>query len=578
MSYLNLRLYQRNTQCLHIRKHSLAGFFVRLFVACAFAVQAPLSSAELYFNPRFLADDPQAVADLSRFENGQELPPGTYRVDIYLNNGYMATRDVTFNTGDSEQGIVPCLTRAQLASMGLNTASVSGMNLLADDACVPLTSMIHDATAHLDVGQQRLNLTIPQAFMSNRARGYIPPELWDPGINAGLLNYNFSGNSVQNRIGGNSHYAYLNLQSGLNIGAWRLRDNTTWSYNSSDSSSGSKNKWQHINTWLERDIIPLRSRLTLGDGYTQGDIFDGINFRGAQLASDDNMLPDSQRGFAPVIHGIARGTAIPIGGGSANVYVNLAPAVNVGQNLVVDLSTQIFCHNDYPETITDYVTLQRGSAYGGVLSSFSGTVKYNGSSYPFPTTSETPRGVYNSRTDKPWPVALYLTPVSSAGGVAIKAGSLIAVLILRQTNNYNSDDFQFVWNIYANNDVVVPTGGCDVSARDVTVTLPDYPGSVPIPLTVYCAKSQNLGYYLSGTTADAGNSIFTNIASFSPAQGVGVQLTRNGTIIPANNTVSLGAVGTSAVSLGLTANYARTGGQVTAGNVQSIIGVTFVYQ
>lgn len=55
----------------------------------------------------------------------------------------------------------------------------------------------------------------------------------------------------------------------------------------------------------------------------------------------------------------ANGTAIPIGGGSANVYVNLAPAVNVGQNLVVDLSTQIFCHNDYPETITDYVTLQR---------------------------------------------------------------------------------------------------------------------------------------------------------------------------------------------------------------------------
>ena len=46
MSYLNLRLYQRNTQCLHIRKHRLDGFFVRLFVACAFAAQAPLSSAE----------------------------------------------------------------------------------------------------------------------------------------------------------------------------------------------------------------------------------------------------------------------------------------------------------------------------------------------------------------------------------------------------------------------------------------------------------------------------------------------------------------------------------------------------
>lgn len=105
MSYLNLRFYQRNTQCLHNRKPCLAGFFIRLSVACAFAAQAPFSSAELYFNPRFLADDPQAVADLSSFENGQELPPGTYRVDIYMNNGYMATRDVTFNTGRVNKGL-----------------------------------------------------------------------------------------------------------------------------------------------------------------------------------------------------------------------------------------------------------------------------------------------------------------------------------------------------------------------------------------------------------------------------------------------------------------------------------------
>lgn len=33
------------------------------------------AQAELYFNPRFLADDPAAVADLSGFEKGHELPP-----------------------------------------------------------------------------------------------------------------------------------------------------------------------------------------------------------------------------------------------------------------------------------------------------------------------------------------------------------------------------------------------------------------------------------------------------------------------------------------------------------------------
>lgn len=278
----------------------------QLSVATLLASPAFLAQAELYFNPRFLADDPAAVADLSSFEKGQELPPGTYRMDIYLNDGFMTTRDVTFSAGENGHGLMPCLTRGQLASMGLNTAVIKGMDALEPDACVPFTEMIKDATVRLDVGQQRLYLTIPQAYMGNQARGYISPELWDNGITAGLLNYNFTGNNVQNRVGGSSQYAYLNLQSGLNVGAWRLRDNSTWSYS---SGSTSENKWQHVNTWLERDITPFRSRLTLGDSYTNGDVFDGINFRGAQLASDDNMLPDSQKGFAPVIHGIARGTA-----------------------------------------------------------------------------------------------------------------------------------------------------------------------------------------------------------------------------------------------------------------------------
>ncbi|XPE51908.1 hypothetical protein ACNKHX_25815 [Shigella flexneri] len=74
MSYLNLRLYQRNTQRLHIRKHRSAGLLPAV-VACAFAAQAPLLSAD-YSNLRFLADDPQAVADLSRFENGKNYCQG----------------------------------------------------------------------------------------------------------------------------------------------------------------------------------------------------------------------------------------------------------------------------------------------------------------------------------------------------------------------------------------------------------------------------------------------------------------------------------------------------------------------
>ncbi|MEF3099718.1 fimbrial biogenesis usher protein [Raoultella terrigena] len=310
------------------RRHAprFAGPLVQFPLLLALATLAFSARAELYFNPRFLADDPAAVADLSNFEKGQEVPPGTYRVDIYLNNGFMTTRDVTFKAGEEDHRLAPCLTRGQLASMGVNTPAVAGMEALAADACVPLAAMIKESTSRFDVGQQRLYLTVPQAFMGNRARGYIPPELWDDGITAGLLNYNFTGNNVHNDIGGSSNYAYLNLQSGLNLGAWRLRDNTTWSYSSGGGSSSNENKWQHVNSWLERDITPLRSRLTLGDSYTNGDVFDGINFRGAQLASDDNMLPDSQKGFAPVIHGIARGTAqVSIRQNGYEIYQSTVP-------------------------------------------------------------------------------------------------------------------------------------------------------------------------------------------------------------------------------------------------------------
>ncbi|CCG86519.1 fimbrial protein [Erwinia piriflorinigrans] len=274
----------------------------------------------------------------------------------------------------------------------------------------------------------------------------------------------------------------------------------------------------------------------------------------------------------------AAGAEIPIGGGSENVYVDLVPSVGIGQNLVVDLSTQIACRNDYPNTHTDYVSLLKGSAYGGALENFKGSINYSGSSYPFPTDSETKNITYKSKTETPWPTKLYLTAIGSAAdGVAIKAGTLVAILNMHQTNNYGESN-SYIWNIYALNSVVVPTGGCDVSARNVTVTLPDYPATAEVPLTVHCGENLKLSYYLTGATADTANTVFSNTSSSNPAEGIGVQLSNRNGIIASNKNVSLGTVGTNPVSLGLTASYARTTGQVVAGNVQSLIGVTFVYE
>ncbi|ROW36579.1 fimbrial protein FimD [Escherichia coli] len=299
---------------------------ISICLASAFWAQS--GYAELYFNPNFLSDDPDAVADLSRFEQGQEVLPGTYRVDIYLNDNFVASRDVQFVNAENDNAVLPCFTSAELMKMGVRLLSVNGKDtskMAADEQCYALTLLVEGSTADYNVNTQRLDITIPQALMSNRLSGDVSTDLWDEGINAGLLNYSFNGNNTKDRNGFDSNTAYLNLNSGINIGPWRLRDNSVWNY-SDAGSPGKKSQWQHINTWLERDIKFLRSRLTLGDTYSDEQLFDSINFRGVKLASDDNMLPESQRGFAPVVRGIARGTAqISIKQNGYEVYQTTVP-------------------------------------------------------------------------------------------------------------------------------------------------------------------------------------------------------------------------------------------------------------
>lgn len=129
------------------------------------------------------------------------------------------------------------------------------------------------------------------------------------------------------------------------------------------------------------------------------------------------------------------------------------------------------------------------------------------------------------------------------------------------------------------NTMVPPKGECTVDSRNVTVDLPDFPGSAEIPLGVYCSSEQKLSFYLSGATTDSSRQVFANTApDATKASGVGVSLMRNGKILATGENVSLGTVNKSKVPLGLSATYGQTGNKVSAGTVQSVIGVTFIYE
>lgn len=70
--------------------------FARLTIALGLATAVFPVDAEYYFNPRFLSNDLAESVDLSAFTKGREAPPGTYRVDIYLNDEFMKRQTAVF--------------------------------------------------------------------------------------------------------------------------------------------------------------------------------------------------------------------------------------------------------------------------------------------------------------------------------------------------------------------------------------------------------------------------------------------------------------------------------------------------
>ena len=298
--------------------------------------------ADSSFNPAFLekmGGDGTAI-DLSVFSSptGGQLP-GKYIVDIYINDELADHREVEFiadkstsgkdknGTKNNEEitGLIPCLTLEDLKGYGLRTDAIEAFNKNSEDksaaeqvdnakakvnspavegACSNILQSIPAAKADFDFNKQRLNLSIPQALMSHSARGYVDPKFWDDGITAALIDYNFTGaNGTSSGDNSKDDSYYLNLRSGLNLGAWRLRNYSAWNDNNG------VREWQNINTYLQRSIISIKSQLILGDNYSSADIFDSSQFRGIQIASDDDMLPDSQQGFAPIVRGIAKTNA-----------------------------------------------------------------------------------------------------------------------------------------------------------------------------------------------------------------------------------------------------------------------------
>lgn len=285
-----------------LRQHRLAAaVLVALLPAAAMAAPALEFNSDLLYGTGI---------DLSRFEH-DDIAPGTYSADISVNGTVVARRDVEVRDVNGVGRV--CMSPELFSLLDLDAGKIDAARGAADDddflpmpqtvTCEDIARFIPSSSLGFDVGEQILEISIPQAYLRSRANGWVDPERWDNGINALMLNYSVSHSRFE--YGGQqASHTSASINAGLNVGAWRVRHNGYFSM-----GSGGTAVYSAGTLYAQREIRRWNAQLTVGETSSDGDLFGSVSYRGINLSTDPRMLPDSLNSYAPVVRGTAQTNA-----------------------------------------------------------------------------------------------------------------------------------------------------------------------------------------------------------------------------------------------------------------------------
>ncbi|HBD35419.1 MAG TPA: fimbrial biogenesis outer membrane usher protein [Cupriavidus sp.] len=280
------------------------------------------------FDSKLLLGSSLGVANIERFNKASAVEPGIYPVDIYVNGAFAARKPVDFRAMEGDV-VGPCLNDEFLTSSGIlldegsATGSTSTRSLAPTgkraapapetlapvphaENCVPLERRVPGASTAFDLSRLRLDIGVPQAQMKQVPRGFVDSANLNAGQTMGYVNYD-TNYYTSSAYGARSNSAYAGINAGLNVGLWRLRQQSTYTYTSGLGES--RSHWNNIRTYAERPLVSLRSNLVVGQSFTGGNLLSAVGYTGVHIESDDRMLSDSMRGYAPVVNGVANTNA-----------------------------------------------------------------------------------------------------------------------------------------------------------------------------------------------------------------------------------------------------------------------------
>lgn len=133
------------------------------------------------FDDRLLLGSSLGGGDLSRFNQDGRIDPGRYHVDVYLNERFASRSEVSFRANPASGAVEPCLDedflRQRLGAKPGDDPRKSGDGR----HCAFLDARLPGSRFSLDVARLRLDLSVPQALLDLKPRGYVSPEEWDAG-------------------------------------------------------------------------------------------------------------------------------------------------------------------------------------------------------------------------------------------------------------------------------------------------------------------------------------------------------------------------------------------------------------
>lgn len=249
--------------------------------------------------------------------------PGNIDTDIFRNGSMVSKGMVRFVAKNQDQNADACISPALFQQLGVkpNFISPKGLELLkaqqnTGNAASPVASSVPDClfiedwvaggATEFDNSNLRLDVSIPQAFLTRQNRQSVPPEMLTRGENAGFINYNLNNYNAQ---GFSSNF--LGLNTGINVAGWQVRHTSFLSQNRSTGGATTTSTSQYVagETYVKRPLIDLKANLALGDVSSNSPIIGSTPIRGVRLSSEEAMLPDDERSFRPVIKGVARTNA-----------------------------------------------------------------------------------------------------------------------------------------------------------------------------------------------------------------------------------------------------------------------------